>query len=498
MEWREEELEQRCRTNRAACWQPNTFSRTECLTASEACCTVAGFTPHATRHICLQTIEASDFNTPMQRSVERPSLCAADVTSSRVTEWDAAKAHSPSQEYVREELIGVESSRRFQSRSFSLPVKPTLFYIDGTNLGLRPACSGGRQTFETLQLRSRGTEFESSSSPEPTLFQHAQQDLAPNRSNSSGNTVRDSAGVEVGRYKWRKYGQKVAKGAEYPRNYYRCKNGNCPALKTEEQKDATGSTAIVYKKNHDHCPPLNSIRTTVVDHEAMLAADPLVTSSGDITIIPDENRLAGILDPADEGGERTGQTEVGRRLSMETARSRILGKRERTNVGACTYIAVDAAGKVGRSVRKYWDDTQFVLRDEDADGYCWRKYGEKIVGDKVKRGYYRCTNRIQEDSGEKCDARKVIETRERESENVTVRYKGGHNHLPSLKRVMMLARTSTSTAEGAQAEQSYNSAADLSTCATCQENEQEIQWDLEAFMSSDIQLDTAFIDEMEL
>ncbi|CAI5473545.1 unnamed protein product [Closterium sp. Yama58-4] len=54
-------------------------------------------------------------------------------------------------------------------------------------------------------------------------------------------------------YFWRKYGQKAAKGAAYPRAYFRCAVPRCPAKKTVERSSEDGSTMeIVYREEHNH------------------------------------------------------------------------------------------------------------------------------------------------------------------------------------------------------------------------------------------------------
>ena len=62
---------------------------------------------------------------------------------------------------------------------------------------------------------------------------------------SSGDAIEDG-------YSWRKYGQKAAKGAKFPRSYFRCAFPSCPARKTVELADDGVSTRIEYREEHCH------------------------------------------------------------------------------------------------------------------------------------------------------------------------------------------------------------------------------------------------------
>ncbi|MFS7907105.1 putative transcription factor WRKY family [Helianthus anomalus] len=62
-------------------------------------------------------------------------------------------------------------------------------------------------------------------------------------------------------YNWRKYGQKVVKGSEHPRSYYKCTHPNCEVKKIFERSYTTGQIMeIVYKGTHDHPKPQPSRR----------------------------------------------------------------------------------------------------------------------------------------------------------------------------------------------------------------------------------------------
>ena len=56
-------------------------------------------------------------------------------------------------------------------------------------------------------------------------------------------------------YKWRKYGQKLVKGNEYPRSYYKCTCVGCNARKWVEQSRAREIPKIKYDGKHNHEMP---------------------------------------------------------------------------------------------------------------------------------------------------------------------------------------------------------------------------------------------------
>ena len=61
-------------------------------------------------------------------------------------------------------------------------------------------------------------------------------------------------GIDDG-YRWRKYGQKIIKGAPFPRSYYRCTAPNCPARKHVEG-DPDDANNITYEGEHNPDKPV--------------------------------------------------------------------------------------------------------------------------------------------------------------------------------------------------------------------------------------------------
>nr|QFI57445.1 WRKY50 [Glycyrrhiza glabra] len=64
-------------------------------------------------------------------------------------------------------------------------------------------------------------------------------------------------------YNWRKYGQKLVKGSEFPRSYYKCTYPNCEVKKLFERSHDGQITEIIYKGTHDHPKPQPSNRYSV-------------------------------------------------------------------------------------------------------------------------------------------------------------------------------------------------------------------------------------------
>lgn len=74
-------------------------------------------------------------------------------------------------------------------------------------------------------------------------------------------------------YNWRKYGQKLVKGSEYPRSYYKCTHPSCPVKKKVERSLDGQIAEIVYKGEHNHSKPQPPKRSSSGTQALGLVAD---------------------------------------------------------------------------------------------------------------------------------------------------------------------------------------------------------------------------------
>ncbi|XP_076936215.1 putative WRKY transcription factor 20 [Bidens hawaiensis] len=225
-------------------------------------------------------------------------------------------------------------------------------------------------------------------------------------------------------YNWRKYGQKVVKGSEHPRSYYKCTHPNCEVKKIFERSYTTGQiTEIVYKGTHDHPKPqpsrrfsagaLMSIQEEKPDKlqyqtyqagSANTGQNPNLDASGTPLQSPRQENQDSI-DEVDEDDDDP------------------YSKKRRTEFGTLDIIPVVKPIREPRVVVQTTSEVDIL-----DDGYRWRKYGQKVVrGNPNPRSYYKCTS-------VGCTVRKHVERASHDPKAVITAYEGKHNHdVPAVK-----------------------------------------------------------------
>ncbi|XP_049374462.1 probable WRKY transcription factor 20 isoform X1 [Solanum verrucosum] len=236
-------------------------------------------------------------------------------------------------------------------------------------------------------------------------------------------------------YNWRKYGQKLVKGSEFPRSYYKCTYPNCEVKKIFERSPEGQITEIVYKGSHDHPKPqlsrrfspgaLMSIQEDKCEKEACFRGQEVYVEdkfNNNVQTSKTEPSSTPVSpQQADTGGlEGAGSQMHGTNDDMDEDDQ--FAKRRKMDGG----MDITPVIKPIREPRVVVQTVSEV--DILDDGYKWRKYGQKVVrGNPNPRSYYKCTN-----AG--CPVRKHVERASHDPKAVITTYEGKHNHdVPAAK-----------------------------------------------------------------
>ncbi|KAG8048770.1 hypothetical protein GUJ93_ZPchr0009g294 [Zizania palustris] len=168
-------------------------------------------------------------------------------------------------------------------------------------------------------------------------------------------------------YNWRKYGQKVVKGSDCPRSYYKCTHPNCPVKKKVEHAEDGQISEIIYKGKHNHQRPPNKRGKDGSSSAAEQNEQSNDTTSGLSGVKRDQEAIYGMSDQLsglsdgddiDDGESRPHEADD---KEIDNKRRNIQISSQRTSMEA--KIIVQTTSEVD-------------LLD---DGYRWRKYGQKVV-----------------------------------------------------------------------------------------------------------------------
>ncbi|XP_062168924.1 probable WRKY transcription factor 20 isoform X3 [Alnus glutinosa] len=264
------------------------------------------------------------------------------------------------------------------------------------------------------ELNNRGTSN--------TGFQTSQSD-----NKGSGLSVVADRPSDDG-YNWRKYGQKLVKGSEFPRSYYKCTHPNCEVKKLFERSHDGQISEIIYKGSHDHPKPQPSRRygagtIMTVQEERSDKASSLTGRDEKSSIYgqmshtvepsgtPDLSPVTANDDNLDAAGS------MPNRIHDEVDDDDLFSKRRKMEIGGFDITPVVKPIREPRVVVQTLSEVDIL-----DDGYRWRKYGQKVVrGNPNPRSYYKCTN-----AG--CPVRKHVERASHDPKAVITTYEGKHNH----------------------------------------------------------------------
>lgn len=248
----------------------------------------------------------------------------------------------------------------------------------------------------------------------------------------SSPIVREKASEDG--YNWRKYGQKLVKGNEFVRSYYKCTHPNCQVKKQLEHSHDGKMVDTVYFGQHDHPTVLNlplavGVVVSVVEERPDNASPTVVKDKPLDAHTPPKNEPRDgslplvVVTNEDVKGAPSKSNRI--QSVADSDNDHLISKRrkkENSNAGASL---VEKPSSESRMVVKTLSEVDIVN-----DGYRWRKYGQKLVkGNPNPRSYYRC-------SSPGCPVKKHVERASQDAKMVITTYEGRHEHdLPPTRTV---------------------------------------------------------------
>ncbi|KVH88860.1 DNA-binding WRKY [Cynara cardunculus var. scolymus] len=234
-------------------------------------------------------------------------------------------------------------------------------------------------------------------------------------------------------YNWRKYGQKQVKSPQGSRSYYKCTYTECEAKKIESCDQYNSVTKIVYKGQHKHDPPKKVFtrRGKILSASSRAQERKMISTSGS-----KQNKSSGSVSNGPILVEEMDAPPPKRRQVTNIIVLFFYHVMQNQNLMINSYFLYylfcitrvkKSSSTSPGSVLKPPKKPKFVVHAASdvgisADGYRWRKYGQKMVkGNPHPRNYYKCTS-----AG--CPVRKHIEMAVDGSSEVILTYKGVHDH----------------------------------------------------------------------
>ncbi|KAG7541396.1 WRKY domain superfamily [Arabidopsis thaliana x Arabidopsis arenosa] len=260
----------------------------------------------------------------------------------------------------------------------------------------------------------------SGSSLDPTniaLETDDSQDYEERQLGGLGDSMASGAPADDG-YNWRKYGQKLVKGSEYPRSYYKCTHPNCEVKKKVERSREGHIIEIIYTGAHNHPKPPSNRRSGIgssgtgqdmqidgTEQEGFAGTNDNIEWTSPVSAELEYGSHSGSMqvqsgtqfgygdaaanalfrDEDEDKDDRTSHMSVSLTYDGEVDESE--SKRRKLEAYATEMSGSTRASREPRVVVQTTSDIDIL-----DDGYRWRKYGQKVVkGNPNPRSYYKCT-----------------------------------------------------------------------------------------------------------